>query len=259
MYPYLAGATALISALPPWIANGGLDKALERLRDPAIRARLKTEMAEEHADWENLYLSSGGPSGVMLSQVFSKDLKTLTGKTIAQIAQEQNKDPLDTLFDLVLADKGQSGALYFIASEDDLQYGLKQPWTSIGLDAGEMPLDGPLFEPHAHPRTFGSMPRFLGHYVRDLKLMPLEQAIRKITSMPAQREHLTARGLIKEGFFADITIFDPATIIDKATYAEPAQLSLGVKYVLVNGQLTFADGKLTGVNPGRALRGPGAR
>ena len=258
MYPYLAGATALISALPPWIANGGLEKALERLRDPATRARLKTEMAEEHADWENLYLSSGGPSGVMLSQAFSKDLKTLTGKTIAQIAQEQNKDPLDTLFDLVLADKGQSGALYFIASEDDLQYGLKQPWISIGLDAGEMPLDGPLFEPHAHPRTFGSMPRFLGHYVRDLKLMPLEQAIRKITSMPAQREHLTARGLIKEGFFADITIFDPATIIDKATYAEPAQLSVGVKYVLVNGQLTFADGKLTGANAGRALRGPGA-
>jgi N-acyl-D-aspartate/D-glutamate deacylase len=233
-------------------------KALDRLRDPVTRARLKTELAEEHADWENLYMGSG-PDGIVLSSVVNKDLKPLTGKTIAEIAKEQNKDPLDALFDLVLADKGQPSALYFIASEDDLQYGLRQSWTSIGLDAGEMPLDGPLFEPHAHPRTFGSMPRFLGHYVRDLKLMPLEQAIRKITSMPAQREHLTARGLIKEGFFADITIFDPATIIDKATYAEPTQLSLGVRYVLVNGQLAFADGKLTGANPGRPLRGPGAK
>ncbi|MFI5104297.1 MAG: amidohydrolase family protein, partial [Terriglobales bacterium] len=218
-----------------------------------------TELAEEHAEWENLYLMSGGASGVMLSSVVSKDLKPLAGKTIAQIAQEQKKDPLDTLFDLVLADQGQASALYFIASEDDLQYGLKQPWTSIGLDAGEMPLDGPLFEAHAHPRTFGSMPRFLGHYVRDLKLMPLEQAIRKITSMPAQREHLTARGLLQEGFFADVTFFDPATILDNATYAQPAQLSVGVKYVFVNGQLTFADGRLTGVNAGRALRGPGVR
>jgi dihydroorotase/N-acyl-D-amino-acid deacylase len=259
MYPYVAGGTALISALPPWIADGGLDKALARLRDPAVRARIKTELAEEHAEWENLYLMSGGASGVMLSSVVSKDLKPLAGKTIAQIAQEQKKDPLDTLFDLVLADQGQASALYFIASEEDLQFGLKQPFTSIGLDAGEMPLDGPLFEPHAHPRTFGSMPRFLGHYVRDLKLLPLEQAIRKITSMPAQREHLTARGLLQEGFFADITIFDPATILDNATYAQPAQLSVGVKYVFVNGQLTFADGRLTGVNAGRALRGPGAQ
>ena len=257
MYPYLAGATALGSALPPWMAEGGLEKMLERLHDPAIRARVKQEMSVEHADWENLYFYSGGPSGVMLASVVAPELKPLTGKTIAQIATEQKKDPLDTLFDIVLADKGQAGALYFIANEQDLQTGLKQPWTSIGLDAGEMPLDGPLYEPHTHPRTMGSMPRFLGHYVRDLKLLPLEQAIRKITSMPAQREHLTGRGLLKQGFFADVTVFDPATIIDKATYAEPALLSVGVKYVFVNGQLEFADGKLTGVNAGRALRGPG--
>lgn len=259
MYPYLAGATALASSLPPWVADGGMDKLLERLRDPAIRARIKTEMAEEHGDWENLYLASGGPSGVMVASVVEQSLKPLTGKTVAQIAQQQNKDPLDALFDLVLADKGRSGALYFIASEDDLQYGLKQPWTSIGLDFNEMPLDGSLFEPHSHPRGFGSMPRFLGHYVRDLHLLPLEQAIRKITSLPAQREHLRDRGLLKEDFFADITIFDPATIIDKATYTEPAQLSVGVKYVFVNGQLEFADGKMTGVNAGRALRGAGAK
>jgi len=259
LYPYLAGATALASALPPWVADGGMDKLLERLRDPAIRTRIKKEMAEDHPDWENLYLASGGPSGVMVASVVEQSLKPLTGKTVAQIAQQQNKDPLEALFDLVLADKGRSGALYFIASEDDLQYGLKQPWTSIGLDFNEMPLDGPLFEPHSHPRGFGSMPRFLGHYVRDLHLLPLDQAIRKITSLPAQREHLRDRGLLKEGFFADITIFDPATIIDKATYTDPARLSIGVKYVFVNGQLEFADGKMTGVNAGSALRGSGAK
>jgi dihydroorotase/N-acyl-D-amino-acid deacylase len=254
MYPYVAGATALASAIPPWVADGGLNKLLERLQDPAIRARIKSEMGADHPDWENLYFDSGGASGVMVASVFNKDLKQFTGMTVAQIAAAQKKDPLDALFDFILADKGQTGALYFIASEDDLQTGLKQPWTSIGLDANEMPLDGPLYEPHAHPRTFGSMPRFLGHYVRDLHLLPLEQAIRKITSLPAQREHLTNRGLLKEGFFADITIFDPATIIDKATYQQPTQLSQGVKYVFVNGQLAFEDGKLTGATPGKALR-----
>jgi dihydroorotase/N-acyl-D-amino-acid deacylase len=254
MYPYLAGATALASALPPWVADGGLGKLLERLHDPDIRARIKSELGSDHPDWENLYFDSGGASGVMVASVVNKDLKQYTGMTVAQIAAAQKKDPVDALFDFILADKGQTGALYFIASEDDLQTGLKQPWTSIGLDASEMPLDGPLYEPHAHPRTFGSMPRFLGHYVRDLHLLPLEQAIRKITSLPAQREHLSNRGLLKEGFFADIAIFDPATIIDKATYQQPTQLSQGVKYVFVNGQLEFEDGKMTGVMAGKALR-----
>jgi N-acyl-D-amino-acid deacylase len=259
MYPYGAGATALASALPPWVADGGLEKALDRLRDPATRARIKSEMGEEHTGWENLYLASGGASGVMLASVANKDLKQYTGKTIAEIAQAQNKDPLETLFDLVLADRGQAGALYFIAGEEDLQYGLKQPFTSIGLDANEEPLDGSLYEPHGHPRAFGSMPRFLGHYSRDLGLLPLEQAVRKITSLPAQRMHLNGRGLLKQGFFADITVFDPATIVDKATYVEPTQLSQGVKYVFVNGQLTWSEGKMTGAHAGKALRGPGAK
>jgi dihydroorotase/N-acyl-D-amino-acid deacylase len=254
MYPYVAGGTALASSLPPWVADGGAAKLLERLRDPALRQRIRQEMATTHDDWENLYLDAGGATGVMISSVVNPDLKQYTGRTLAEVAAQQKKDPLEELFDFVLADKGLTSALYFIANEDDLQYGLKQPWTSIGLDAGESPLDGPLFEPHGHPRAFGSMPRFLGHYARDLKMMPLEQAIRKITSLPAQREHLTGRGLLKEGFFADITIFDPATIIDKATYAEPAQLSQGVKCVLVNGQVEFEDGRMTGVMAGRALR-----
>lgn len=260
MYPYLAGATALASSLPPWVADGGLNKLLERLHDPAVRQRIKTEMSSTgERTWENLYLDAGGAPGVMVASVVNPDLKQYTGKTIAEIAQAQKKDPLDALMDFVLADKGLSGALYFIASEEDLQTGLRQPWTSIGLDANELSLDGPLFEPHTHPRAFGSMPRFLGHYVRDLQLAPLEQAIRKITSLPAQREHLVGRGLIKEGFFADITIFDPDNIIDKATYTEPAQLAEGVSYVLVNGQVAFENGKATGAMAGKALKGQGAK
>ncbi len=206
---------------------------LERLHDPAIRARIKKELAAgDHPDWENLLFDCGGGAGVMIAGVENPDLKKYDGKTVAEMAKGENKPELDALFDFIIADQARTGALYFMANEKDLIYGLKQPWTSIGLDANEQALDGPLFEPHNHPRAFGSMPRFLGHYVRDQKLLPLEEAIRKITSMPAQREHLRDRGLLKTGFFADITIFDPATIVDHATYAEPTKLSEGVHYVL---------------------------
>lgn len=258
MYPYVAGGTALAAALPPWVADGGRAKMLDRLKDPAVRARIRTELASEHDDWENLYLGSGGPSGILT--VVDPDapaLKEYSGKRLAQYAADQHKDGIDALIDFVIATNAQAGALFFIGSEDDLQYGLKQPWTSIGLDASEESLDGPLFSPHGHPRAYGSMPRFLGHYVRDMKLMPLEQAVRKITSLPAQREHLANRGLLKEGFFADVTVFDPKTIIDTATYEQPAQLSKGVKFVIVNGQLEYDDSRLTGVTAGRALRGRG--
>ncbi len=257
MYPYLAGGTALASSLPPWVANGGQDQMLERLKDPAIRKKIKLEMASDHPDWENLFFDSGGGEGVMISGVENPALKKYDGQTIAQIAAEQHKSQLDTLFDFILADRGQTGALYFIASENDLKYGLKQPWTSLCLDAGELSLDGPLFETHTHPRAFGAMPRFLGHYVGDEHLLPLEQGIRKMTSLPAQREHLRDRGLLKPGYFADITIFNPATIRDEATYAHPAQLSQGIDYVFVNGQLEFENGRLTGVKAGKPLRGPG--
>src|SRR5436305_11416094 len=204
-----------------------------------------------------MYLCSVGPSGVLVSGIVNPDLKKYDGKTLAEIAAEQKKNALDALFDLVVTDKAQTGALYFIANEHDLQYGLKQPWTSLCLDASELSLDGPLFEPHSHPRAFGAMPRFLGRYVRDLHLIPLEQGIRKMTSLPAQRERLRDRGLLKPGYFADITIFDPATIRDTATYANPTQLSQGIKYVFVNGQLEFEDGQLTGIKAGKPLRGGG--
>jgi dihydroorotase/N-acyl-D-amino-acid deacylase len=256
-YPYLAGEAALASALPPRIADGGPEKLLERLRDPNIRRQIKAEMAADHPDWENFYVDCGGGAGIEISGVINPDLKKYDGWTLQKIAQAQNKPELDAMFDFILADHAQTGALYSFAGEQDLEQGLKQPWVSIGLDASELSLDGPLFEPHSHPRAFGSMPRFLGHYVRDLELVPLPEAIRRITSMPAQREHLVGRGQIQPGYFADLTVFDPATIIDKATYANPTQISQGVDWVLVNGQVEYDHGTLTAAKAGRALRGPG--
>src|SRR5713101_1802346 len=248
MYPYTAGATALASALPPWAADGGVQKLLERLKDSAIRTRIKKDLTGDHPDWENLYYDCGGAAGVLISSVQNPELKQFEGKTVEDVAKSWKKSPEDTLMDFVLADHAQTDAIYFMASEEDLR---------IGLDAGEMSLDGPLYEPHAHPRSMGSMPRFLGHYVRDEHLLSLEAAIRKITSLPAQREHLESRGLLKPGYFADITIFDPATIIDHATFTKPDQLSDGIDFTIVNGQVEYDHGKLTGATAGRILRGRG--
>jgi dihydroorotase/N-acyl-D-amino-acid deacylase len=256
-YPYIAGATALAASLPPAYADGGMPKLLERLKDAKIRQQIKKEMNADQTAWENLYRDCGGGAGIMISGVMNKDLKKYDGQRVSEMAQAERKDELDALFDFIVADSGQTGAVYFMASEEDLQYGLKQPFTAIGLDAPEMSLDGQLFEPHTHPRAFGSMPRFLGHYARDLKLVSLPEAVRRITSMPAQREHLMARGQIQIGYFADITIFDPVTIIDEATFSEPTRLSKGVEYVIVNGQLEYDHGTLTGAHAGRPLRGPG--
>jgi dihydroorotase/N-acyl-D-amino-acid deacylase len=255
MYPYFAGATALASALPPWVADGGMQKLLERVGDPETRERIKGEINSDNPGWENSYLNSGGAQGVMISGVASPALKNYDGKTVAELAESERKDPLDALMDFVLADRGQTGALYFSSDEKDLVCGLSQSWTSICLDSEELSLDGPLFEPHKHPRAFGSMPRFLGHYVRDMRLMPMEQAIRKMTSLPAARVHAKDRGLLLPGLYADVTVFDPEKIMDRATYATPAQLSEGVAYVFVNGRLELEAGRLTGATGGRALRG----
>jgi N-acyl-D-amino-acid deacylase len=257
MYPYTAGATALASALPPWVADGGVQKLLERLKDPAIRARIKKDLAGDHSDWENLLYDCGGAAGVLISSAENPELKQFAGKTLDEVAKAWKKSAEDALMDFVLADQAQTGAIYFMASEEDVRTGLSQPWTSIGLDAGEMSLDGPTYEPHNHPRAMGSMPRFLGHYVRDEHLMSLESAIRKITSLPAQREHLDSRGLLKPGYFADITVFDPAAIIDHANFTKPDQLSDGIDCTIVNGQVEYDHGKLTGVAAGQVLRGRG--
>jgi len=257
MYPYTAGATALASALPPWVADGGTQKLLARLKDPETRARIKKDLAGDHPDWENLFYDCGGAAGVLISATENPELKQFAGKTLDEVAKAWKKSPEDALMDFVLADNAQTGAIYFMASEEDLRTGLTQSWTSIGLDAGEMSLDGPIYEPHEHPRAMGSMPRFLGHYVRDEHLLSLETAIRKITSLPAQRAHLESRGLLKPDFFADITIFDPSTILDHATFIKPDQLSDGIDYTIVNGQIEFDHGKLTGVTSGQILRGRG--
>jgi len=243
--------------LPPSAADGGIAKLLERLRDPKLREQIKKEMSTDQIAWENLYRDCGGGVGIMIAGVINPELKKYDGKTVAEMAKAEGKPELDALFDFILADSGQAGAVYFMASEEDLLSGLKQPWTSIGLDAGEASLDGLLFEPHGHPRAFGSMPRFLGRYVRDQKLMALPEAIRKITSMPAQREHLAGRGQIQINYYADITIFDPANIIDEATFENPTRLSRGIDYVFVNGQLEYDHGALTGATAGRVLHGPG--
>jgi len=257
MYPYIAGSTALASALPPWVADGGPQKLLARIKEPEIRARIKKELASDHADWENLIFDCGGATGVLIASVQNPELKQWEGKTVDALAKAWKKSPEDASMDFVIADNAQTGAIYFMASEEDLKTGLSQPWTSIGLDSNEMSLDGPIFEPHTHPRAFGSMPRFLGRYVRDQHLLPLEMAIRKITSLPAQREHLQDRGVLKPGYFADVTIFDAGKIIDRATYTNPAQLAEGVDYTIVNGQIEFDHGKLTGLTAGHFLRGRG--
>jgi N-acyl-D-amino-acid deacylase len=256
-YPYIAGATALVSSLPPWVADGGTPKLLARLHDSNTREKIKLDMAADHKDWENLYFDVGGGSGILIASAFQPELQKYVGHSVADLAKAEGKPELDALFDFIIADGAQSGAIYFMANEADLTFALKQPWTSLCLDDGEMSLDGPLYEPHTHPRTFGSFPRFLGHYVRDEHLLPLEQAIRKVTLMPATREHLTDRGQIRIGAFADITVFNPDTIIDEATYAEPTKVSIGVNYVLVNGRLEWENGALTGATGGRPLRGPG--
>jgi len=259
MYPYTAGLTALAAALPPWAADGGQQQLLARLKDPQVRARIKKDLTTDHPDWENLYFDVGGAPGILIAEVDNQALRPFEGKTLAQVALAWKKTPMDTLMDLVLADNAQTAAIYAMANEQDLRTGLAQPWTSIGLDAGEMSLDGPTYRPHTHPRAFGSMPRFLGHYARDEHLLPLEAAIRKITSLPAQRARLAERGLLKPGYFADITIFDPTRIIDHATYTKPDQLSEGIDYTIVNGQIVYDHGKLTAATPGHFLRGPGWR
>jgi dihydroorotase/N-acyl-D-amino-acid deacylase len=257
IYPYIAGSTSLNACLPPWALEGGVEKMLARLRDPATRERLKKEISNDSTDWENIYLGSGGPAGVLIGSVVNRDLEALQGKTIEQIAKQQQKDPLDAVFDLILADHGQTGAIYFMMNEDDLRAAMRAPFVSFCTDSGARANDGPLAGSKSHPRGWGSYPRILGRYVREDKLMSLEQAINKMTGMPAKRVGLVDRGLIREGTYADIVILDPKRVIDRATFEMPNQHPEGIKYVLVNGQISVDDGKRTAALAGRGLRGPG--
>jgi N-acyl-D-aspartate/D-glutamate deacylase len=257
VYPYVAGSTSLSACLPPWTLEGGTDQMVARLKDAETRKRLKGEISNDAKDWENIYLGSGGPSGILIGSVTNRELEQWQGKRLSEIASAQNKDPLDALFDFIIADHGQTGAIFFMMSEDDMKAALKSPLVSICTDSGARATDGPLAGSKSHPRGWGTYPRILGRYVRDEKLMPLELAIHKMTGLPASNVGLKQRGLLREGYFADITIFDPKTVIDRATFEEPNQYPVGINYVIVNGQIEVDSGQRTPVNSGRVLRGPG--
>ncbi len=257
IYPYIAGSTALSACLPPWSLEGGTEKMMSRLRDAEVRKRLKREISNDTKEWENIYLGSGGPGGVLIGSVVNRDLDALQGKRLSQIAEEQGKDPLDALFDLMLADHGQTGAIYFMMNEDDMRAAMRAPFVSFCTDSGTRANDGPLAGSKSHPRGWGSYPRILGRYVRDEHQLTLEQAIHKMTGMPAKRVGLRDRGELRAGSYADITIFDPKTVLDRATFEMPNQHPEGIKYVIVNGQLSVDDGRRTPALGGRPLRGPG--
>jgi len=257
VYPYIAGSTSLSACLPPWALEGGTEKMLSRLRDPSIRSRLKQEINTDAKEWENIYLGSGGGSGILIGSVVNPELEALQGKRVSQIAEEQHKDPLDAVFDLILADHGQTGAIYFMMSESDLREAMRAPFVSFCTDSGARALDGPLSRAKSHPRGWGSYPRILGRYVRDEHQLTLEQAIHKMTGMPAKRVGLRERGLLRVGFYADLTIFDPKRVLDRATFETPNQYPEGINYVIVNGQISVDDGKRTSALAGRPLRGPG--
>jgi N-acyl-D-amino-acid deacylase len=257
VYPYIAGSTSLSACLPPWALEGGTEKMLGRLRDAKTRERLKKEISSDSKEWENIYLGSGGASGVLIGSVITRGLEWAQGKRVSEIATEQQKDPLDAVFDLILADHGQTGAIYFMMSETDLRAAMVEPFVSFCTDSGARATDGPLAGAKSHPRGWGSYPRILGRYVRDERLLTLEKAIQKMTGMPATRVGLRDRGFLRAGMFADIVVFDPKRVIDRATFEVSNQYPDGIQYVVVNGQISVNQGKRTSALAGRPLRGPG--
>lgn len=259
MYTYTAGATGLDAAMPPWVLDGGYDEAYKRLRDPATRAKIAEAIRKGGSDWENLYLAAGSPDRVILVEFKNDKLKPLTGKTLSEAAQLRNEDPVDTIMNLVLEDQSRVGTVYFMMSEDNLRKQIRLPWVSFGSDASSMTPELPFTKSSAHPRAYGNFARLLGRYVRDEKVIPLEEAVRRLTSLPATNLELEGRGFIREGMFADLAIFDPAVIADRATYEEPHRFAVGMKHVFVNGVQVLKDGEHTGAKPGRAVYGPGKR
>src|SRR6476620_10512959 len=257
VYPYVAGSTSLSACLPPWALEGGTDKMVARLKDAETRKRLKWEISNDAKDWENIYLGSGGPSGILIGSVVNRELEQWQGKRVSEIAEAQKKDPLNALLDFILADHGQTGAIYFMMSEEDMRAAMRSPFVSFCTDSGSRATDGALAGSKSHPRGWGSYPRILGRYVRDEHLLSLEDAIHKMTGGPAARVGLKDRGLLKAGMFADITVFDPKTVIDRATFEQPNQYPVGIEYVLVNGQSSVDKGERTSALAGQALRGPG--
>jgi dihydroorotase/N-acyl-D-amino-acid deacylase len=258
-YPYIAGQNGLDAGLPLWVREGGKDKMIARLQDPSLRERAKAELLRDDPSWENQYLGGGGPSGTLIVSVVNTGLKKYEGKTLEQIGKEEAKDPRDVLMDLVIADRANTSNVIFIMSEEDVRTALRHPLVSLGTDSGAVAEDGIFSEEKSHPRAWGSAARILGKYVREEKLLPLEEAIRKMTSLPASRMGLSERGILRPGMVADLVAFDPQTVRDRSTYEDPLHYSEGIPYVAVNGELVVDGGKITAARPGRALKGPGYR
>ncbi|MGD0363804.1 MAG: D-aminoacylase [Bryobacteraceae bacterium] len=258
-YAYPAGFNTFSAIIPPWAHDGGDAKLVERLKDPAMRARIRKEMETPGGNWENEWQEVTGPEGFLVGAVANPKLLSLQGKTIAEIAKIWGKDPFDTIFDLLIEDRAFTSVAIFMMSEPDIALALQQPWVSICNDSEGTAPDGLLGQEHPHPRAYGTFPRILRKYVREEKKLTLPDAIRKFSALPAQRMRLADRGVLKEGMWADVVVFDPDTIRDVATFANPNQLSEGMRFVLVNGVPVIEEGKMTNALPGKVLRARGAR
>lgn len=258
MYTYTAGGTGLTSCLPPYVFNGGFLAGWKRLQDPDERRKIAQEVRQQTQTWENMFQLAGSMDNIILAGFEQDSLKKYEGKTLGQMAVIRGKDPLETAIDLIVQDKSRVGTLYFLMSEENVKKEMRQPWVSFGSDAASM-AEGDTLSGKTHPRTFGNFARLLGKYVRDEHVIPLEEAIRRLTSLPATNHKLPGRGLLKPGYFADVVIFDPATIADRATFEKPFQYAVGVQHVWVNGQQVLRDGEHTGATPGRAIWGPGMK
>ncbi|SUZ92143.1 uncharacterized protein METZ01_LOCUS44997 [marine metagenome] len=256
MYNYTAGSTGLDAAMPPWVQEGGYDAWAERLQDPAIRERMRYEITTTTNEWENLMLAAGS-EGTLLVEFKNPALREYTGQTLADVAEQRGTSIPDTIMDLVIEDGSRVQVVYFLMSEENIKQQLKLPWVSFSSDAGSMAPEGVFLNNSTHPRAYGNFARLLGKYVRDEKVISLEEAIRKLTSLPASNLRIQGRGQLSPGYFADIVVFDPTAIQDHATYEEPHQYATGMHHVWVNGTRVLADGDHTGAMPGRVVRGPG--
>ena len=257
MYTYTAGATGLDAAMPPWVQEGGYDKWAKRLQDPAIRKKVAKEMTTPTDNWENLLLAAGSADKVLLIGFKNDSLKYLTGKTLAEVANMRHKSPEETAMDLVVQDGSRVDVIYFLMSEDNVKKQIALPWVSFGSDEGSTAPEGVFLKSSCHPRAYGNVARLLGKYVRDEHVIPLEEAVYKLTTLPATNLKIKKRGALKTGYYADIAIFDPETIQDHATYENPQQFATGMVDVFVNGTQVIKDGEHTGELPGRVVRGPG--
>jgi dihydroorotase/N-acyl-D-amino-acid deacylase len=259
VYPYPRASNGLVACFPSWVSEGGTDKMLERLKDPAARARVLKEMDEPSTSWENEWRGSGGGQGVALIQVVSPELRKYEGMTFEEIGRQMGKDPKEAAMDIAIADRGNSQVVIAIMQESDVRAAVSSPLLTYGSDSPAQAEDGPLSTTKAHPRAFGTFPRILAEYVRTEHTMTLEEAIRKMTSQAASRVGITDRGILRPGMMADVVVFDSGVIRDLATYDEPLHYSVGIKYVFVNGRPVVLDGRITDERPGRPLRGPGYR